>query len=280
MLKKEEKVSKMAKRKKVDFNLASEVFEDASLADMSNKEEVKKTFINLSDLKSNPYQPRLQMDKDHIEELAESIDKNGLLQAITVLNNKDGSYTVVFGHRRVAAYSYLDKESIEATVIDSLDKKHLVITPIVENLQRKDMEPIETALALDKVLKMKVVMTQEELSKSIGLSQGRISKLLSILKLSNEVLDEVKLLKFKDATILAALNKVEKEKQLEIFNNIKNMKREDALLLIKKVSQNIKVPTKRVVHSNSSIKINTKGISVETKEKLLEYLHQIEKLLS
>lgn len=69
-------------------------------------------------------------------------------------------------------------------------------------------------------------------------------------------------------------------KQLEVFQKIKNMKRDDALLLIKQVSQNIKAPTKRVIHSNSSIKINTKGISAQKKEKLLEYLHQIEKLLN
>jgi len=269
----------MAKRRKVDFNLASEVFEDASLADTSSNEEVKKSFINLSDLKSNPHQPRLQMEKDHIEELANSIEKNGLLQAITVLNNHDGTYTVVFGHRRVAAYAYLDKENIEATIIDSLEEKHLVITPIVENLQRKDMEPIETAIALDKVLKMKVVKTQEELSSSIGLSQGRVSKLLSILKLSVEVLDEVKKIKFKDATILAALNKVSKDKQLEVFKEIKNLKRDDALFLIKKISKKIEVPQRRVVHSNTSVKINTKGISEEKKKILLEYLQKIENLL-
>ena len=141
------------------------------------------------------------------------------------------------------------------------------------------MEPIETAIALDKVLKMKVVKTQEELSSSIGLSQGRVSKLLSILKLSPEVLDEVKKMKFKDATILAALNKVSNEKQLEVFNSIKNLKRDDALLLIKKISKKIEVPERRVVHSNTSIKINTKGISEDKKKMLLEYLQKIENLL-
>lgn len=269
----------MAKRKKVDFNLASEVFEDASLADMFNNEEVKKIFINLNNLKANPYQPRLQMEKDHIKELANSIEKNGLLQAITALKNDDGTYTVVFGHRRVAAYAYLDKESIEATIINSLDEKQLILTPIVENLQRKDMEPIETAIALDKVLKMKIVKTQEELSNSIGLSQGRVSKLLSILKLSENVLNEVKSIKFKDATILAALNKIPKEEQAGVFNSVKNLKRDDALQIIKKVSKKNEISPRRVIHSNTSVKINTKGISEDKKMKLLEYLKKIENLL-
>ncbi len=270
----------MAKRKKVDFNLASEVFEDASLADKVEKEEVRKTFIDLSKLQSNPHQPRLQMDKDNIEELANSIAKNGLLQAITVLNNNDDTYTIVFGHRRVAAYAYLDKESIEATVIDSIEEKSLVIIPIVENLQRKDMEPIETALALDKVIKMKVVKTQEELASSVGLTQGRVSKLLSILKLSEEVLKEVKSEKFKDATVLAALNRVNQEKQLEVFDQIKNLKREDALAFIKNISlKKREEGIRRIVHSNNSIKINTKGISKEKKEQLLKYLKDIEELL-
>jgi len=269
----------MAKRKKIDFSLASEVFEDASLTDSIPKKENKKTMVDLNALVSNPHQPRIQMDEENIIELANSIRENGLLQAITVLNNNDATYTIVFGHRRAAAYAYLDKESIEATIVDSLDEKELVMAPIVENLQRKDMAPIETAIALDKVLKMKVVTTQEELSKSIGLSQSRVSKLLSILKLSDALLEEVKSSKYKDATVLAALNKILLEKQLDVFNKIKNLKRDEALNEIKRISIKKESVIKRVVHSNSTIKINTKGIAPEIKEKLLEHLKIIEELL-
>jgi len=270
----------MAKRKKIDFSLASEVFEDASLTDSIPKKEKRKTLINLNTLISNPHQPRIQMDEENIIELADSIRENGLLQAITVLNNNDETYTIVFGHRRAAAYAYLDKESIEATVIDSLKEKDLVIAPIVENLQRKDMSPIEIAIALDKVLKMKVVNTQEDLSRSIGLSQSRVSKLLSILKLSVDLLKEVKNINYKDATVLAALNKVPIEKQLVTFNTIKNLKRDDALNELKSLSIKKEITLKRVTHSNSSIKINTKGISADIKTELMKHLKIIEELLN
>lgn len=269
----------MAKKRKVDFNLASEVFEDASLADTFPSKEITKTLIPLNALKANPFQPRIQMEESNIIELANSIDANGLLQPITVLKNGDLTYTIVFGHRRAAASEYLGKETIEATIINSIEEKELAITPIVENLQRKDMEPIETAIALDKVLKMKIVSTQEDLSKSIGLTQGRVSKLLSILKLSNDVLLKVKKSSYKDVTILAALNKVSNDMQLEVFKKIQNLKREDALLYIQKIAQKKTVELRRVIHSNNIIKINTKGISKEQKEQLMQYLQNIEDLL-
>ncbi len=269
----------MAKRKKVDFNLASEVFEDASLTDSFQSNVSQKTLVSISLLKTNPYQPRIEIDGEAINELANSISENGLLQPITVLENGDSTYTIVFGHRRVAAYEYLNKKEIEANILSSLDDKDLVISPIVENLQRKDMEPIETAMALNRVLKMGIIKTQTDLSNSLGISQGRISKLLSILKLSDEVLQEVTKINYKDVTVLAAINKIEKTKQYGLFNEIKILPREEALLKIKKFTINKNILTKRVVHSNNNIKINTKGVSKETKQRIMSFIRNIEQLL-
>lgn len=269
----------MAKKRKVDFNLASEVFEDASLTDSFQEKPTQQTFVSIDSLKINPHQPRIEIDHMSIEELAKSISENGLLQPITVLDNGDSTYTIVFGHRRVAAYEYLNKQEIEANVLTSLDNKDLVISPIVENLQRKDMQPIETAMALDKVLKMGVVKTQSDLSNSLGISQGRISKLLSILKLSENVLEEINKIQYKDVTVLAAINKVAKEHQLTIFNLVKILPRNEALEKIKEFTKKKNVIIKRIIHSNNNITINTKGISKKTKEKIIAYMHEIESLL-
>lgn len=270
---------KKRRNNKVDFSLASKVFEDASLADTAQKSSGEKNLITLSCLIANPYQPRIKMDKDSIEELALSIKENGLLQPVTLLNNHDDTYTIVFGHRRVAAYEYLNKEKIEANVLNSLQNNKLAITPIVENLQRKDMEPIETAIALDKVIKMGITNTQEELAKLIGITQGRVSKLLSILKLDEMVLKMISEIKYKDVTVLAMLNKVSKEKQLEIFNNIKNLPRALALNKIKLFLNANILNVKRINHGNNSININTKGLENDVKLKVLKYIDQIEKLL-
>jgi len=269
----------MAKKRKVDFNLASEVFEDASLTDSFTDKPLKKTFVPINLLKTNPHQPRIELDQKAIEELANSINTNGLLQPITVLENIDSTYTIVFGHRRVAAYEYLNKKEIEANILSSLDNKDLVIAPIVENLQRKDMEPIETAMALDKVLKMGIIKTQNDLSASLGISQGRISKLLSILKLSNEVLEEISKIHYRDVTVLAAINKIQTDKQIKIFNLIKILPRNEALQKIKEYTKKKDIIVKRVVHSNNNITINTKGLSKKTKDKIIEYIHDIESIL-
>jgi len=269
----------MAKRRKVDFSLASEIFKDASLTDTFPSKPNTKSAVSISKLKTNPYQPRIEIKQDAIVELANSITENGLLQPITVLENDDESYTIVFGHRRVAAYEYLDKNEIEANILTSLDNKDLVIAPIVENLQRKDMEPIETAMALNRVLKMGIIKTQNNLSNSLGISQGRISKLLSILKLSDDVLHEITTTNYKDVTVLAAINKIDKSNQLTLFNTIKILPRNEALLKIKEFLITKKVSVKRVIHGNHHIKINTKGVSKEIKEEVLAHIHKIESLL-
>ena len=271
----------MAKRrKKVDFNLASEVFEDASLTDSNQTKAIKKTSVQIALLKPNPYQPRIEINQEAIIELANSITQNGLLQPITVLNNNDDSFTIVFGHRRVAAYAYLNNKEIEANILSSLDNKDLIVSPIVENLQRKDMEPIETAMALSRLLKMGIIKTQNDLSNSLGISQGRISKLLSILKLSESVLEKISEINYKDVTVLAALNKINTDKQFELFALINILPREEALKKIKEFKLKKSAAVKRVVHANNSIKINTKGISKEVKFNVLEHIRQIELLLA
>jgi len=270
----------MAKKRKVDFSLASEIFDDASLTDSFPEKSIQESFVSLSKLKSNPYQPRIEMIQNAIIELANSIKENGLLQPITVLKNNDDTYTIVFGHRRVAAYEYLGKREIEANIVTSLENKDLVISPIVENLQRKDMEPIETAMALNRVLKMGIIKTQQDLSMILGITQGRISKLLSILKLSETVLEEVSSINYKDVTVLAALNKVNSIAQFDLFNLIKILPRNEALEKIKAYNSNKKVLVKRVVQGNNHIKINTKGISKEKKEEISLYIQKIETILN
>lgn len=269
----------MAKKRKVDFSLASEVFEDASLTDSFQPKVSQKTLVSISSLKTNPYQPRIEIAHDAIVELANSIAQNGLLQPITVLENGDDTHTIVFGHRRVAAYEFLNKKNIEANILSSLDNQALIIAPIVENLQRKDMEPIETAIALSRVLKMGIIKTQNDLSLSLGISQGRISKLLSILKLADDVLQTITKINYKDVTVLAAINKIDKTKQFELFNIIKILPREEALKKIKDFSAKKEISIKRVQHGNNSININTKGLSKNAKEKVLAFIQEIELLL-
>ena len=141
------------------------------------------------------------------------------------------------------------------------------------------MEPIETAMALNRVLKMGIIKTQNDLSKSLGISQGRISKLLSILKLSDEILSEISKISYKDVTVLAAINKIDKSQQYEIFQSIKILPREEALEKIKTFANKEQISVKRVIHANHNIKINTKGVSKEIKKQILSYIQKIELLL-
>ena len=105
--------------------------------------------IEISKLKENPYQPRLQIRQDEVEELAKSIQSQGLIQPI-VVSKQDDSYIIVAGHRRVAAVlKYLKKSTIKAYVIKA-DNLQLASMSVIENLQRENLNIIEIALALQR----------------------------------------------------------------------------------------------------------------------------------
>ena len=272
----------MAKKRKVDFNLASEIFDDAGLSDneilnIENQNTVKNILLNT--LHENPYQPRLYIDKDKIQDLANSIQENGLLQPITVLKNNSSDYTIIYGHRRVAAFKLLNKTTIPSIVLEEIKEKELIIKPIIENLQRQDMDPLETAIALLKIIELDVVKTQEELSQILGISQSRVSKLISISKLSDTVLSEIQKVSYKDVTVLSALNSIDKSLQKKIFKEIVNLSRADALEIIKKYKQGRKVTVQRIVKANNRIVINTKNLSKDVKDSINIYIQKIEKLL-
>ena len=273
----------MAKRKKVDFNLASEIFDEASLTDneeflKTNSKEISN--VNIKSLLINPHQPRIGIDPIAIKDLSISIEEYGILQPITVLKNDSDTFIIVFGHRRVAACELLGHATIPAYILDTLDNKELVIAPLIENLQRQDMEPIETSIALSSVLKLGIISTQLELSNSLGISQGRISKLLSVSKLEENVLKLIKKIKYRDVTVLAALNKIDSVEQYNIFLKISNLSREDALKIIKNFNIGSTVVAKRVVKGNNRIVINTKNIPNDIKFEVTKYLEKIENLLN
>ena len=164
--------------------------------------------IELSKLKENPYQPRIEI-KD-ITELANSIKEKGLLQPI-VVKKEDEEYIIIAGHRRVEAHKLLGKEKIKARVIEANDE-NMASLSLIENLQRKDLDIIETAIAL-KHYKESFNKKLEEIGQEIGKSKGYISQILNILNLPEEILQDIKENKStKDILALNWINSYAKKK--------------------------------------------------------------------
>lgn len=158
------------------------------LGDNTNKENTINTLkISLIDPKSD--QPRKYFDKEALEELAESIRENGLLQPILVREYGNGRYQIIAGERRFRACKLAGLLEIPAIVLDRDDKAAAQIA-LIENIQREDLNPLEEALAY-KSLKEEFDMTQEDLSMKIGKSRSAIANSIRLLDLPDEILTMV-----------------------------------------------------------------------------------------
>ncbi len=145
------------------------------------------TEIPLDKIAPNPQQPRVQFDREGIEQLAASIRRHGVLQPIVVSTKGDG-YELVAGQRRVLASRAAEKTTIPAVVReDVLDRLEL---SLVENLQRADLNAIETARAY-KLLMDTYDLTQEQLAERVGKSRSHVANLLRTLSAPQPLQDAV-----------------------------------------------------------------------------------------
>ena len=181
-------------------------------------------------------QPRQSFSQDTIKELAESIDKNGLLQPIVVRKNGD-KYEIIAGERRYRAFKMLKKDKIPAIVRDYKDEE-VDKLQLVENVQREDLNPYEEAMAYLK-LKEKYGLRQDDIAKAVGKSRPYISNMTRLLSLEDEILDMLKKgeITVSHAKLILSINT--KEERLKLAHKIKN-----AGLTVRKTETNIKKPKK------------------------------------
>ncbi|MBO4920095.1 MAG: ParB/RepB/Spo0J family partition protein [Erysipelotrichaceae bacterium] len=180
----------MAKEKKLKRGL-DEIFGsdiDSFLDDISNNSTeykgTSKSELNISEIRPNPYQPRKEFDEAGLNELADSIRMNGVFQPILVRQSLSG-YELVAGERRLRASKLAGKKTIPAIIVDFNDQQMMEIS-LLENIQRKDLTPIEEASAYDQLIR-KLNYTQDELAKRIGKSRTNVTNMLRLLNLPDEI---------------------------------------------------------------------------------------------
>ena len=139
--------------------------------------------VKISELRSNPYQPRKIFDETALEELASSIKEHGVFQPIIVKKSIKG-YEIIAGERRVKATKMAGLTEIPAIVRDFNDTEMMEIA-LLENLQREDLTCIEEANAYKKIAET-LNLTQEELAKRVGKSRSYITNTIGLLKLPTE----------------------------------------------------------------------------------------------
>ena len=165
----------------------SALFGDIKTTDIS-KEINTINKIAIGDLSRNPYQPRQSFNEEKLEELANSIKKNGVIQPIAVRRNKtnDDKYEIVAGERRWLAAQKAGLHEIPVTVLDLSDVESLEVA-IVENIQRDDLNPIEEARGY-KRLNQEFKYDHESISKLMSKSRSHISNTLRLLTLPSDVI--------------------------------------------------------------------------------------------
>ena len=165
----------------------SALFGDQSIKEKTiEKNETNK--VSISDLSRNPYQPRQVFNETKLEELSNSIKKNGIIQPIAVRPNKlePGKYEIVAGERRWLAAQRAGLHDIPVNILDLTDVESLEVA-IVENIQRDDLNPIEEARGYKKLF-TDFKYDHESISKLMSKSRSHISNTLRLLTLPKDVI--------------------------------------------------------------------------------------------
>lgn len=153
---------------------------DARLKPMTEMAE-----ISVSAIYPNPTQPRTDFDQEALEELADSIRTLGVIQPITVKRTDDGRYLIISGERRWRAARKAGLESLPA-YIREVDDQNLHAMALVENIQREDLNAIEIALGMQRLIE-ECNLTQEALSEKVGKKRSTVSNYMRLLKLPDQV---------------------------------------------------------------------------------------------
>ncbi len=199
-------------------NLDFDSIEKKIYEGVTNEEIV---YLNLSDLRPNPYQPRKVFNDEALSELAESIKENGVFQPIIVKKSIKG-YEIIAGERRYRASILAGKTNIPA-IIRNFTEEQMIEIALLENLQRENLSAIEEAMAYKNMLE-KLNLTQEQLSKKVSKSRSHITNMLGLLRLPKEVQDMIINNKLTMGHA-RALSKLENEEQIiEMANKIVNEK--------------------------------------------------------
>ncbi len=144
--------------------------------------------VELSELRSNPYQPRKVFDDEALKDLSDSIKEHGVFQPIIVKKTVKG-YNIIAGERRVKASILAGLKTIPAIIRDFSDDEMMQVA-LLENLQRENLTSIEEAKAYKAIIES-LRLTQDELAKKLGKSRSHITNMLGLLRLPLNVQDMV-----------------------------------------------------------------------------------------
>ena len=183
---------------------------------MDNNSEV--VYLYLDDIIPNRFQPREVFDDQALKELAVSIREHGVIQPI-IVRKVENKYEIIAGERRYKASTMAGLTKIPA-IVKNLDDKESSKIALIENLQRKDLTPIEEARTYQKILEIDDGMTQEQLAATMGKTQSSVSNKLRLLELPEEIQDALLKEKISERHARSLLTLEDKNDQIKMLDRI------------------------------------------------------------
>ncbi len=241
--------------------------------DDNNRFEIsKKSYllneIEIDKISLNPNQPRTNFNKKSLDELASSINELGLIQPVTV-QKIDENFILISGERRLRAFKQLNKKHIPAYIKTADDQTSLEMA-LVENIQRRDLDPIEIAITYNR-LTNELKISHEEMSKRVGKDRTTITNYIRLLKLDPVIQSGIRDKFISMGHGRALINIENQDDQLLIYEKIlkNNLSVRDTEKLVKNLNSNnsknnIKIITDEIKKEFSKIMIKT-GLNLSLK---------------
>lgn len=219
---------------------------DALLAnheDMSGENDMLKT-LSVAQLQPGKYQPRTHMDQDSLQQLAESIKAQGIMQPILVRRLEDGRHEIIAGERRWRAAKLAGLNEVQVLVREVADEAALAMA-LIENIQRENLNPLEEATGILRLIN-EFSMTHQAAAEAVGRSRSAVTNLLRLLNLAKPV-QEMLMQSQIDMGHARALIGLSEGQQTEIAHEVANKKlsvRETERLVQRLHDQTVKTPAK------------------------------------
>jgi len=147
--------------------------------------------VEVSKVRPNPYQPRLNFDPESLNELKRSILEKGVIQPVTVRRVANGNYELISGERRIRASQEAGLKTIPAYIIKVSSDEEMLELALVENLQREHLNPLEIAVSYQRLID-ECRLTQEEVGQKIGKDRTTVTNFLRLLKLPEKIKDSLR----------------------------------------------------------------------------------------
>ena len=234
-----------------------------------NDIKIKNTQISISSITPNKYQPRKNFDKESLEDLTNSIKERGVIQPLIVRKSErdNNKYELIAGERRLQASQSAGLHEVPVIIINADNLKSLELA-IIENVQRKDLNPIEEARGYKKLID-EFNYDQEKVSKFIGKSRSHITNSLRLLSLPNDVINHIEKERLSQghAKVIVGLSNAEMIAKKVINKKLSVRQTESLIRTLKGKKNNASYKKDANILSLENLLISKMGINVNIKNK-------------